>query len=86
MPGAEGSSHARERTGSSLPLQEDRARCHISLLQPLKQAEDWDVGTLARRVERGDNLAGGLLTPRSVTMVTWFFSLKNVQCQEEEDG
>lgn len=33
-----------------------------------------------------DNLAGGLVTPRSVAMVTWFFFLKMYSAKREEDG
>lgn len=42
----------------------------------LRQADKQAVGTPASGRRCRDNLAGGLVTPRSVAMVTWFFLLK----------
>lgn len=39
----------------------------------LRQADKQAVGTPASGRRCRDNLAGGLVTPRSVAMVTWFF-------------
>lgn len=63
-------SRARERTGSPLlPMRGQSTSAAHHHRSPLGRLWEPQPGGLRCR----DNLAGGLVTPRSVAMVTWFF-------------
>lgn len=57
------------------PAFQGKYQLHIAAVV-LRQADKQAVGTPASGRRCRDNLAGGLVTPRSVAMVTWFFLLK----------
>lgn len=57
------------------PAFQGNYQLHIAAVA-LRQADKQAVGTPASGRRCRDNLAGGLVTPRSVAMVTWFFLLK----------